>query len=83
MKKYISVMFLVALVATTFGQGKNNKGKFYVYWGWNHAQYTKSDIQFKGDGYDFTLERGYKIPAPKPAVTLTSIPFPFFVIGKC
>ena len=49
-------MFLVALVATSFGQGKNNKGKFYVYWGWNHAQYTKSDIQFKGNGYDFTLD---------------------------
>nr|WP_286494238.1 hypothetical protein [Empedobacter brevis] len=56
MRKYISVMFLVALVATTFGQGKNNKGKFYIYWGWNHAQYTKSDIQFKGNGYDFTLD---------------------------
>jgi len=39
-----------------FGQGKENKGKFYVYWGWNNAQYTKSDIRFKGDNYDFTLD---------------------------
>lgn len=56
MKKYINLLFLFAFVAVSFGQGKNNKGKFYVYWGWNHAQYTKSDIQFKGDGYDFTLD---------------------------
>ncbi len=40
----------------TFGQGRENKGKFYFYWGWNHAQFDKSDIRFKGDNYDFTLE---------------------------
>jgi len=33
----------------------HNKGKFYVYWGGNRAQYTKSDINFTGDGYNFTL----------------------------
>lgn len=32
-----------------------NKGKFFVYWGWNWASYTNSDIRFKGDNYDFTL----------------------------
>jgi hypothetical protein len=32
-----------------------NKGKFFVYWGWNWASYTDSDIRFKGDNYDFTL----------------------------
>jgi|TARA_B110000902_G_C14258099_1_gene568718 hypothetical protein len=32
-----------------------NKGKFYFYWGWNKAQYTYSDLSFKGDDYDFTL----------------------------
>ena len=32
-----------------------NKGKFYFYWGWNKAQYTNSDLSFKGDDYDFTL----------------------------
>lgn len=42
--------------AFAFGQGKENKGKFYVYWGWNNGQYTKSDIRFKGDNYDFTLD---------------------------
>ena len=32
-----------------------NKGKFYFYWGWNKSQYSYSDIQFKGDDYNFTL----------------------------
>ena len=32
-----------------------NKGKFYFYWGWNKAQYSYSDITFRGDDYDFTL----------------------------
>lgn len=33
-----------------------NKGKFFVYWGWNWASYTDSDIRFKGNNYDFTLQ---------------------------
>ena len=32
-----------------------NKGKFYVYWGWNRGTYSDSDITFKGDNYNFTL----------------------------
>jgi hypothetical protein len=32
-----------------------NKGKFYVYWGWNRGTYSNSDIRFKGENYDFTL----------------------------
>ena len=32
-----------------------NKGKFYVYWGWNRGTYSNSDIQFKGENYNFTL----------------------------
>jgi hypothetical protein len=31
------------------------KGKFYFYWGWNKAQYSYSDIKFKGDNYNFSL----------------------------
>lgn len=33
----------------------NNKGKAYVYWGGNRAKFSKSDIHFKGDNYEFTL----------------------------
>jgi hypothetical protein len=32
-----------------------NKGKFFIHWGWNWASYSKSDIRFKGENYDFTL----------------------------
>ncbi len=32
-----------------------NKGKFFIYWGGNRESYSKSDIQFKGADYDFTL----------------------------
>ncbi|MBI2966347.1 MAG: hypothetical protein HYY40_00850 [Bacteroidetes bacterium] len=31
------------------------KGNFFFYWGYNRAAYTKSDIHFWGDGYDFTI----------------------------
>ena len=31
------------------------KGKLYFYWGWNRGAYSKSDIQFKGKDYGFTL----------------------------
>src|SRR5690606_14148516 len=33
----------------------HNKGKFYIYWGGNRDYYTKSDIHFTGENYDFTL----------------------------
>lgn len=36
----------------------NNKGKFYAYWGWNRASYSRSNIHFQGEDYDFTL---YKV----------------------
>ncbi|MFD2591113.1 hypothetical protein ACFSTE_09745 [Aquimarina hainanensis] len=32
-----------------------NKGKFYFYWGWNVSQYSKSNIHFEGENYDFTI----------------------------
>ncbi|HEA30512.1 MAG TPA: hypothetical protein ENH91_11035 [Leeuwenhoekiella sp.] len=34
---------------------QNNKGKFFVYWGWNRAHYSSSDIHFTGSDYDFTV----------------------------
>lgn len=33
----------------------HNKGKFYIYWGGNRESYSKSDIHFKGNDYDFTI----------------------------
>lgn len=34
----------------------SRKGDFFVHWGYNHSWYGKSDINFKGPGYDFTLK---------------------------
>ncbi|MGZ5188675.1 MAG: hypothetical protein ACXWB5_04480 [Kaistella sp.] len=34
----------------------SKKGQLFIFWGWNRAGFTNSDIHFKGNGYDFTLE---------------------------
>jgi len=33
----------------------DQKGKLYIYWGWNRGWYSNSDISFNGYDYDFTL----------------------------
>ena len=33
----------------------HNKGKFFVSWGGNRENYTKSDVRFWGKDYDFTI----------------------------
>ena len=33
-----------------------NKGKFYLYWGGNRGYFSKSDINFFGQNYNFTLK---------------------------
>ena len=36
-------------------QKTSNRGRIYMYWGWNRSWYTDSDIHFTGDNYDFKL----------------------------
>ena len=68
MYKALFVCILLSISGSSYSQKKQiettpleinfktqNKGKFYFYWGWNKAQYSYSDIQFKGDDYNFTL----------------------------
>ena len=43
----------------------SNKGKFFVSWGGNRDSYSKSDIRFKGDGYDFTIKDATAKDKPK------------------
>jgi len=55
---YISV--LLFLSGTTSAQKKpvqsnHRKGQVYTFWGWNAAEYGKSDMHFKGIDYDFSL----------------------------
>lgn len=53
----------------------HNKGKFFISWGGNRETYSKSDITFKGDDYNFTLNnviahdkpKGYSIDYINPA----------------
>mgnify|MGYP000002889404 CR=1 FL=1 len=53
-----------------FSQKKNdlisNKGKVFLYWGWNRGFYSDSDITFKGNDYDFTLNKATASDKPTP-----------------
>ncbi len=58
--KILTALFLLLVSVKMVAQEPieekiTNKGKFYVYWGWNRGTYSDSDIRFKGDNYDFTL----------------------------
>lgn len=66
MKKIFFLLFIF-LVSSAYSQDtsaikefnkpakKHYKGRIYFYWGWNGEIYSKSDIHFTGDDYDFTL----------------------------
>lgn len=59
---------IVAQETTTSNPAKytaHNKGKFYFFWGGNRDNYTKSDIHFKGDNYDFTVQNAIADDKPK------------------
>lgn len=62
MKKYILPAILLLVSLPGFSQSlnhqtaKSRKGEFYAYWGWNRGAFTKSDIHFAGDNYDFLLK---------------------------
>ena len=43
----------------------HNKGKIFVYWGGNRGYYSDSDIRFKGEGYDFTINDVAAVDRPK------------------
>lgn len=60
MKLFLISLLLIGFLSPVYGQMvKDNyyrKGNFFIYWGWNRAAYTTSDIYFSGNDYDFTLE---------------------------
>lgn len=56
---FLVLAMLVSLVS--FSQGRkrhvtNEKGAIYISWGYNRSAYTKSDIRFQGQGYNFNLQ---------------------------
>lgn len=44
----------------------SKKGQMFVFWGWNRAAFTNSDIRFKGANYDFILENVVAHDRPSP-----------------
>ncbi len=65
LSKFKSILIVLVFIFTQFTTAQetpnpvkytaHNKGKFYIYWGGNRDSYSKSDIHFKGDDYDFTI----------------------------
>ena len=43
----------------------SNKGKFFISWGGNRESFSKSDIHFKGDNYNFTIKDATSHDKPK------------------
>ncbi|PKH68479.1 hypothetical protein CXF59_03895 [Flavobacterium sp. ALD4] len=43
----------------------HNKGKFFLSWGGNRESYTKSDVNFRGKDYNFTVENMVAHDKPK------------------
>ena len=43
----------------------HNKGKFYISWGGNRESYSESDVNFRGDNYNFTVENMRAHDKPK------------------
>lgn len=56
LNKILLLLIVLILSGNTQAQTNNNhKGKFYLYWGWNRSAYTKSDMQFTGEDYNFNM----------------------------
>lgn len=58
--------FSIALYGQGYGTQKGRKGDVYFYWGWNLSGYTPSTISFKGENYDFSLEKVSARNRPSP-----------------
>lgn len=71
MKYIYNMMVCIAISSVGFAQDRDfkkieNKGKFFLYWGWNRGFYSDSDISFKGDDYDFRLAKVKSKDKPSP-----------------
>lgn len=47
--------FMVSAQRSKKSKISNGKGALFFHWGYNRSGYTKSNLRFKGTGYDFTL----------------------------
>jgi hypothetical protein len=71
---YISILSILCYSAVAFSQDAvaiqpkytaHNKGKFFVAWGGNRDSFSKSDITFTGDNYNFTIHNVEAHDKPK------------------
>lgn len=58
--------FISVAQENNYNDAGSNKGKFFAYWGWNRGHFSKSDITFKGENYNFTLSDVASKDKPKP-----------------
>lgn len=93
-----SVIFLcslniVAQDSETTKYTASNKGKFFISWGGNRESFSKSDIRFKGENYDFTIKdvtaedkpKGWHIDYINPGritIPQTNVKIGYFVSDK-
>jgi len=60
--KWITLFALLISIQNCFSQdnketsNSSRKGKLYLYFGWNRASFTHSDLEFTGSNYGFTLK---------------------------
>lgn len=101
--KLIGLFIALALSFQSFSQTEGyvqpqkftaqNKGKIYVYWGGNRDFYTNSNIHFKGENYDFTLNdvkahdkpKGWHVDYVNPArmtIPQTNLRVGYFITDK-
>lgn len=60
-------LLLIAAATPAMAQdGPRLAHRFFLYWGYNRAQFTTSDIHFRGPGYDFTLYEVTAKDRPEP-----------------
>ena len=70
--KLLLLSSLTFITVPSFGQEvttnpytANNKGKIFIYWGGNRGYYSNSDIHFKGDDFNFTVNDATAHDKPK------------------
>jgi hypothetical protein len=70
--KHFLVIVLCVFSAHSYAQDSiqkkytaTKKGKFFISWGGNRESYTKSDITFKGEDYNFTIKDATAGDKPK------------------
>ena len=73
-KRACKTIIILFLSITCFCQDRSlysdkKKGELTITWGWNRAAYTKSNISFKGDDYDFKLYHVVAHDSPSLPVT--------------